>query len=93
MIDERVRVLLYDNGNVEIESSDDDSNNITQHLFFSNEKGYGDLYICKKGMESFYLKKMLSKRKKDIDKQIKKLKKAEESVNKRLFELENIWWI
>ena len=90
MVDERVRVLLYDNGDVEFESSDDDKNNMTQHLFFSNEKGYGDLYICKKGMEAFYLKKLLSKRKKDIDKQIKKLKKAEESVNKKLIELENI---
>ena len=89
MVDERVRVLLYDNGDVEFESSDDDSNNITQHMRFGNEKGHGDLYICKKGMEAFYLKKMLSKRKKDIDEQIKNLKKAEKSVNKKLFELEN----
>lgn len=85
MKDEMVKVFLYENGEVEIESSE--SIQITQHMSFRNEKGRGDVYFCKKGMESFYLKRMLSKRKKEIAKQIKELKAVETRVDKKLSEL------
>ena len=57
-------------------------------MAFGNEKGCGDMYICKKGMEEFYLKRMFSKRKKEIAKQIKELKKVEARVNQKISELE-----
>ena len=83
---EMVKVLLYKNGDVEIESTE--SNYATQHMFFFNgEKGSGEFYYCKKGMEVFYLKRMLSKRKKELAKQIKELKAVEVRVNKKLSEL------
>jgi len=85
MKDKMVRVLLYENGEVEIESAE--SNHATQHVFFRNEKGCGDAYYCKKGMESFYLKRMISKRKKELAKQIKELKAVETRVDKKLSEL------
>lgn len=85
MKDEMVKVLLYENGEVEIESAE--SKQATQHMFFRNEKGCGDVYFCKKGMETFYLKRMISKRKKELAKQIKELKAAEVRVNKKLSEL------
>ena len=80
-----IKVLLYKNGEVEIEPAD--SNLATQHMFFSNKKGCGDMYVCKKGMEEFYLKRILSKRKKEITEQIKELKIVETRVNKKLSEL------
>ena len=82
---EMVKVLLYNNGEVEIEPAD--SNMLTCNMFFGNEKGHGEEYICEKGMESFYLKKLLSKRKKEIAEQIKELKILETDVNKKLSEL------
>lgn len=82
---EMVKVLLYENGDVEIESTE--SNQATQHMWFANENGCGDVYFCKKGMESFYLKRMISKRKKELAKQIKELKAVEVRVNKKLSEL------
>ena len=85
MKDEMVKVLLYENGDVEIESAE--SNQATQHMAFWNEKGSGDMYFCKKGMESFYLKRMISKRKKEIAKQIQELKIVENRVNEKLSEL------
>ena len=85
MKDEMVKVLLYENGEVEIESAE--SKQATQHMFFRNGKGCGDVYFCKKGMETFYLKRMISKRKKELAKQIKELKAAEVRVNKKLSEL------
>lgn len=85
MKDEMVKVLLYENGEVEIESAE--SKQATQHMFFRNEKGCGDVYFCKKGMETFYLKRMISKRKKELAKQIKELKVVEVRVNKKLSEL------
>ena len=85
MKNEMVKVLLYKNGEVEIESAE--SNQMTQHMLFTNEKGCGDVYFCKKGMESFYLKRMISKRKKELAKQIKELKTVETRVNKKLSEL------
>lgn len=86
MKDEMVRVLLYENGEVEIESAE--NNQATQHMFFRNEKGCGDVYFCKKGMEAFYLKRMLSKRKKELTKRIKELKAAETRVNKFLSKIQ-----
>jgi len=86
MKDEMVKVLLYNNGDVEIESAQ--SNQRTQHMCFAGNKGSGDMYYCKKGMESFYLKRMISKRKKELAKQIKELKAVEVRVNKKLSELE-----
>ena len=86
MKDEMVKVLLYENGDVEIESAE--SRQATQHMFFRNEKGCGEVYFCKKGMESFYLKRMISKRKKEIAKQIKELKAAEIRVNKFLSKIQ-----
>lgn len=88
MKDEMVKVLLYENGEVEIESAAAENNRATQHVYFGNEKGHGDAYYCKKGMESFYLKRMISKRKKELAKQIKELKIVETRVNKKLLELE-----
>lgn len=86
MKDEMVKVLLYENGDVEIEPTE--NNQLTHHmLFFNGEKGSGEFYICKKGMESFYLKRMLSNRKKELAKKIKELKVMEIRVNKKLFEL------
>lgn len=86
MKDEMIKVLLYENGDVEIEPTE--NNQLTHHMFFFNgEKGSGESYICKKGMESFYLKRMLSKRKKELAKQTKKLKDIEVRVNKKLAEL------
>lgn len=85
MIDEMVKVLLYENGDIEIESAE--SKQATQHMFFRNEKGCGDVYFCKKGMESFYLKRMISKRKKELAKKIKELKAVEIRVDKKLSEL------
>lgn len=85
MKDEMVKVLLYENGEVEIELAE--SNHATQYMVFRNEKGCGDLYYCKKGMESFYLKRMISKRKKELTKQIKELKAVEIRVDKKLSEL------
>lgn len=85
MKDEMVKVLLYNNGDVEIEPTE--SNQLTQHMYFGNEKGHGDVYYCKKGMEEFYLKRMLSKRKKELAKQVKELKAVEARVNKKLSEL------
>ena len=85
MKDEMVKVLLYENGDVEIKSTE--SNQATQHMFFRNEKGCGDVYFCKKGMETFYLKRMISKRKKELARQIKELKAAEIRVNNKLSEL------
>lgn len=83
---EMVKVLLYENGDVEIESAE--SNLATHHMFFFNgEKGSGEFYICKKGMEAFYLKRMLSERKKELAKQIKELKIIETRVNEKLSEL------
>ena len=85
MKDEMVKVLLYDNGDTEIEPAE--SKQATQHMFFRNEKGCGEVYFCKKGMESFYLKRMISKRKKELAKKIKELKAVEVRVNKKLSEL------
>lgn len=85
MKDEMVKVLLYENGDIEMESAE--SNHATQHMVFRNEKGCGDVYFCKKGMESFYLKRMISKRKKELAKQIKELKAVETRVDKKLSEL------
>lgn len=85
MRDEMVKVLLYENGDVEIESAE--NNQATQHMFFRNEKGCGEVYFCKKGMETFYLKRMISKRKKELAKQIKELKAVEVRVNNKLSEL------
>lgn len=85
MKDEMVKVFLYENGDIEIESAESDQ--ATQHMFFRNEKGCGDVWFCKKGMESFYLKRMISKRKKEIAKEIKELKAIETRVDKKLFEL------
>lgn len=83
---EMVKVLLYNNGDIEIEPTE--SNQATQYMWFGNKKGSGKVYYCKKGMESFYLKKMLSKRKKELAKEIKELKVVENRVNKKLLELE-----
>ena len=80
-----VEILLYKNGDIEIESAE--SNQMTQHMLFTNERGCGDVYFCKKGMESFYLEKMLSKRKKELAKQIKELKAVETRINNKLSEL------
>ncbi len=85
MKDEMVKVLLYKNGDIEIEPME--SEQATQHMVFTNEKGCGDVYFCKKGMESFYIKRMLSKRKKEIANEIKELKAVETRVNKKLLEL------
>lgn len=85
MRDEMVKVLLYENGDVEIEPAE--SKQATQHMFFRNEKGCGEVYFCKKGMETFYLKRMISKRKKELAKKIKELKAIEIRVNKKLSEL------
>lgn len=85
MRDEMVKVLLYENGDVEIESAE--SKQATQHMFFRNEKGCGEVYFCKKGMETFYLKRMISKRKKELAKKIKELKAIEIRVNNKLSEL------
>ena len=85
MKDKMVKVFLYENGDIEIEPME--SNQVTQHMFFRNEKGCGDVYFCKKGMESFYLKRMISKRKKELAKQIKELKAIETRVDKKLSEL------
>lgn len=85
MKNEMVKVLLYENGNVEIESAE--SNQMTQHMWFRNEKGCGDAYFCRKGMEEFYLKRMISKRKRELEKEIKRLKVVETRVNKKLSEL------
>ena len=85
MKDEMVKVFVYENGDIEIESADSDQ--MTQHMLFTTEKGRGDVYFCKKGMESFYLKRMLSKRKKELAKEIKELKAVETRVDKKLSEL------
>ena len=82
---EMVKVLLYDNGEVEIKP--EESDRATQYISFSNKKGYGNAYICKKGMEAYYLKRILSKQKKELEKQIKKLEMAETRINKKLSEL------
>ena len=84
---EMVKVLLYENGDVEIESAESDQ--ATQHMFFFNgEKGSGEFYYCKKGMETFYLKRMLSKRKKELAKKIKELKVREIRVNNFLSKIQ-----
>ncbi len=80
-----VKVLLYDNGDIEIESAE--SCRTTQNVWFNSKKGCGEAYYCKKGKEAFYLKKMISKRKKELAKEIKKLKAVEIRVNKKLSEL------
>ena len=86
MKDEMVKVLLYNNGDIEIEPTE--SEQLTHHMFFfGGEKGCGEFYICKKGMEAFYLKRMISKRKKELAKQIKELKAVEVRVNEKLSEL------
>ena len=85
MKNEMVKVRLYENGEVEIEPMENEQ--ATQHMYFMNEKGCGDVCFCKKGMESFYLKRMISKRKKELAKQIKELKAVEIRINKKLSEL------
>lgn len=85
MKDGMVKVRLYESGEVEIEPMENEQ--ATQHMSFRNEKGCGDVYFCKKGMESFYLKRMISKRKKELSKQIRELKAVETRINKKLSEL------
>ena len=75
MLDEMVKVILYENGEYEVNEAD--PHRATQHMVGMGNKGRFELYYCPKDKWKHYLLKLLSTE--SIDKEIEELKKQKKA--------------
>lgn len=75
MLDEMVRVILYEDGDYEVHEAD--PHHATQHMVGMSSKGRHELYYCPKDEWKHYLLELLST--KDIDEEIEELKKQKKA--------------